>query len=456
MKTTYFIVALVNILFFSEKTFSQTLYNNTETIIIEPVGYTSQNGGTNGGFGGETVIVNTFSQLKYYAEQDNTPYIIKIDGNISGDGDVNDGSYEGSVHIASNKSIVGISNTAYLDGVGLTITNNSNIIIRNIKMSFISIKEAISDPSHDIEGIYSALGDEGRAQILVNDGDLISLTDGCSNIWIDHCELYSEPPQNQLNKDLYDGLIDIKENCTDITISWNYFHDHWKAFLWGGENYDRRITFHHNRVENINSRSPMYDAGHGHIFNNYYCKILDTGINCLDGSCVRIENNYFEDCKDPFGVFYNSQHPDGYYHLITNKVVNCSGDIPDTSNCTLEIPYEYYIHPVTVIKELLIQQTGPIISTETSIRRNTSENSTKIIEKIYPVPAKDYIYIEFIDANIENINCIITDIEGRNLITFKIYNTNPEISIKNLNPGIYVLKIYSGNQTAENFRIVKI
>ena len=198
-------------------------------------GFATLNGGTTGGEGGTEVIVTSYSDLKKYAENQSTAYIIKVNGTITGTGSVASGNYQGSIYVGSNKSIVGMDSSAFLDGVGLTLDGGSNIIIQNIRMSFISIAEAVPEGSGDIPGIYSELGDEGRAQILVNGGDLISIRNTSRNIWIDHCELYSEDPAVQTNKDLYDGfagIIDNKEvdcyprspypgNCT-ATIDYQY------------------------------------------------------------------------------------------------------------------------------------------------------------------------------------------------------------------------------------------
>ena len=47
-------------------------------------------------------------------------------------------------------------------------------------------------------------------------------------------------------KDKYDGLLDIKKNSEYITVSWCYFHDHYKSILIGftaTDTYDRKIRF---------------------------------------------------------------------------------------------------------------------------------------------------------------------------------------------------------------------
>jgi pectate lyase len=324
-------------------------------------GFATLNGGTTGGKGGTEVVVGNYADLKKYAENASTPYIIKINGSIKGTGSVASGTYQGSINVASDKSIIGMDNTAFLDGVGLKMKGGTNIVIQNIKMSFISIAEAIPEGSGDIPGIYSELGDEGRAQILVNGGDLISISSNSRNIWIDHCELYSEDPAVQPNKDLYDGLIDIKNQTGFITISWCYFHDHYKVHLIGSNPEDlyedRKITFHHNRYENVNSRLPSYRGSVGHVFNNYINKGLYSCINSSIGACVRVEKNYFEQSRT---TVYSSTG-NGFAEIIDNKEVYCTFGAPYPGSCTATIEYRYdhVLHSdVESVKDIVIRHSG--------------------------------------------------------------------------------------------------
>jgi pectate lyase len=129
-------------------------------------------------------------------------------------------------------------------------------------------------------GVYSPIGDEGRPQILTNGGDCIAIQGVSKNIWIDHCEFFSEDPKVQTNIDLYDGLIDAKNGSQYITISWCYFHDHHKCHLIGSsdtDNYDRKITFHHNYYYNIKAAYLYIDLElHIYLILLYNCTDLLT------------------------------------------------------------------------------------------------------------------------------------------------------------------------------------
>lgn len=67
----------------------------------------------------------------------------------------------------------------------------------------------------------------------MNGGDAIVINGTSKNVWIDHCELYSEDPAVQTNIDKYDGLLDIRDQTGFITVSWSYFHDHQQGVLGG-------------------------------------------------------------------------------------------------------------------------------------------------------------------------------------------------------------------------------
>ena len=284
--------------------------------LTDSVGFATLNGGTTGGLGGETVTATTYDQLKSYAESSG-PLIIMVKGTIT------NGSGGGHIRLASNKSIIGIGSTAFLDGVGLEAKNSNNIIVQNIKATLVGVKSPTS----------------------VNGGDIISINGTSKNIWIDHCELYSEPPHIQTDKDKYDGLIDIKHQTGYITVSWSYLHDHHKGCLIGASEKDlyadRKVTFHHNRFERVVKRMPMMRGAVGHFFNNHVVgarnssgsKVTEATF-VLEDVCLRVEKNVYEDVK---------------YSIYTGSAVGRAERIDNVApqsraypgSCTADIPYDY-------------------------------------------------------------------------------------------------------------------
>ena len=71
--------------------------------------------------------------------------------------------------------------------------------------------------------------------------------------------------------------MDIVRGSDWVTVSWNYFHDHYKTNLIGNDPAFRdidggrlHVTFHHNHYSNCGTRGPAGRFGHQHVYNNYY------------------------------------------------------------------------------------------------------------------------------------------------------------------------------------------
>lgn len=274
-------------------------------------GFATQNGGTTGGEGGQTVMVRSYADLKSHAESDGAK-IILVEGTIS------NGSGGGQIRIRSNKSILGVGSNALLSGIGLNISSNNNIIIRNLSITLV--------------GTTNPAG--------VNGGDAISINGTSRNIWIDHCRLFSEDPDVQTNLDKYDGLLDIRDQTGYITVSWNYFHDHHKGSLVGASDTDlfadRKVTFHHNYFRKIRLRVPMFRGSTGHFFNNYIVGARDAS-EIRVNACVRMERNYYESLR--YSI-YTPTDARGRTERISNiEISRTARAYPE--NCVASIPYNY-------------------------------------------------------------------------------------------------------------------
>lgn len=290
------------------------------------VGFATMNGGTTGGAGGNTVTVSTGTALQNALKnKGSAPLTIYVDGTIT-PGNSSDSKI--NVKDVNDVSIIGVGTNGEFNGIGIKIWRANNIIIQNLKIHHVNI----------------------------GDKDAISIEGPSNNVWIDHNELYNSLVAD---KDYYDGLLDVKRDASYITISYNYLHDSWKTSLVGSsdsDNADRKITYHHNRWENIYSRGPLFRFGEGHLFNNYYRNIIDTGINPRMGAKLRIEHNVFENSKDPIGTWYSSQ--DGYWDVRNNLFLNSTGSMPTTSTTSYTPPYSYTLDPVNEVKNHVIANAG--------------------------------------------------------------------------------------------------
>jgi pectate lyase len=250
-------------------------------------------------------------------------------------GTIQNGANGGQIKIKTNKSIIGVGTTAFLNGVGLDISSQNNIIIQNLRITMMGVTTRTDTP-----GVYSPTGDEGMPQILVNGGDAIGISGTSKNIWIDHCEIFSEDPAKQTNKDLYDGLIDVKNQTGFITISWNYLHDQHKGGLVGASDddvfADRKITYHHNYYNNVKLRVPMYRGAVGHFFNNYVVAAKDAS-EIRANTCLKIEKNYYEALN--YSIYTTADSPGKTERVDNIEVMHASRAYPE--NCTATLGYQY-------------------------------------------------------------------------------------------------------------------
>ncbi|KAJ0333048.1 hypothetical protein COL922a_011146 [Colletotrichum nupharicola] len=246
------------------------------------LGYATLNGGTSGGAGGTVTTVSSLAEFTAAVnEKDTAAKIVVVKGVIKG---------TANVRIGSNKSVIGLPGAGF-DGIGLHARRQSNIIVRNIKST----------------------------NVLASTGDGLKIEQS-TNVWVDHCEFSSALVSD---KDYYDGLVDASHAADYLTISYTYFHDHWKTSLVGHSenNGDEdkghlRITYAHNYWANFGSRGPSLRFGTGHIYNSYYLKYASTppqcilesvltassgnsGINTRQGAQVLIQSNVFKNVSVP-------------------------------------------------------------------------------------------------------------------------------------------------------------
>lgn len=324
--------------------------NSPGNIDFGVVGFAAMGSGTTGGKGSTSVTVSTGIALQAAidaAYNSNGPRIIYIDGTINL---ANSGSLEkitlkggGANKRLSNLSLIGVADRGELEGIGIWMRYVSNIIIRNLK-------------------IHHVKADTGE-------GDAIAIQGPADHIWVDHCELYNSigdlngngTAGDEKDKDYYDGLFDVKYEAEYITFSWNYVHDSYKTslvgFSEGNDNYDRKITYHHNYFKTCNSRTPLYRFGTGHVYNNYFYNLIESGINCRYKSVLRIENNHFENSTNPIGWFYAETDP-GYWDVSNNRFDNCTGSQPITSTGSFEPPYNYQLDATDNVKQIVTQWAG--------------------------------------------------------------------------------------------------
>jgi len=299
------------------------------------VGWATHGSGTTGGKGGTTVTVTTGAQLVAALGNKNasTPLTILVNGPVT---QGNSGVDKIDIKDVRDISIIGVEGKGVFNGIGLKLWRTSNIVVRNLAIHHVSSGEM----------------------------DAISIAGPADHIWIDHCELYST--FQGVEKDMYDGLIDAKDQAEYITYSWNHMHDHWKVNLVGAsesDDYDRKLTMHHNWIQNVNGDVPSYRGGQGHIFNNYFQDVESMAINSRLEACLRVENNVFSNVKNPWVTAFSAVS--GGVELICNELDESSffeyaQDIAEAPSCAATVPYDYAAvlnHPSSV-ESLVTEHAG--------------------------------------------------------------------------------------------------
>lgn len=367
------------------------------------IGFGNTNGSTTGGAGGDEVIVTNGTDLQNAIKEADGPRIIYVNGTITPS---NSGSLSKiDIKDASDISIIGVGTSGDFDGIGIKVWRANNIIIQNVKVH----------------------------HVLIGDKDAISIEGPSDHIWVDHCELYAE--LDGVGKDYYDGLLDMKRDVFDVTFSWNYLHDSWKASLSGSsetDNESRNVTYHHNRFENINSRLPLFRYGTGHVFNNYYKDVVSTGINSRLGACIRIENNVFENVHNPYVTAYSDV--DGYGELINNSLINSpfeyASDTRMLPSCQANILYNYsgYLNCVEDVAFIVEEYSG--VGKLNSVITSVSSEFTASQLEVFPNPTAGDVRIS------QSVKWQLLNLQGEVLSE----GDGEELNVSELPTGTYFLK----------------
>ena len=232
--------------------------------------------GTTGGAGGKVVTVTTQEELEKYAQAEE-PYIIRVPGEIKITEKQNPKTrYEilttKEIHIASNKTIIGVGKGGHIVNGGFFIgPGMHNIILRNltIRDSFLA---------GDWDGVR-------------NDFDGLQM-DNAHHIWVDHCHFTRHG----------DGCLDTRAGTTYLTVSWCVFSDHNKTFGCGWDTKaSAQITLHHTWFRNTACRAPAVgQVLRAHFYNNRYQNVGAYGHFIVLGTNLLSQNCLFENVNRPF------------------------------------------------------------------------------------------------------------------------------------------------------------
>ncbi|KAK2014525.1 pectate lyase [Colletotrichum eremochloae] len=287
-------------------------------------------GETTGGKGGPTVTVTSVSELQS-AVVGSDPKTIILKGEFA---------LPARLSIGSNKSLVGYKDQAHITGKGLNVYNATNVILQNLKISYV-------------------LGN-----------DCITIRNS-TRVWVDHNEFASDISQGP---DLYDGQVDIIRASDWITVSWNYFHDHWKSSLVGNDATFRdldfghlHVSYHHNYWKNMGTRGPAGRFGTQHIYNNLYEDFLYQAIHSRSDNQVLVEGNVFRgktrEALSTYGLVIPDDSPntcvcgdeelDGFANLGSPNDWGNAGVNITQKGTFFKAPYSFKLTPLPLLAPII-------------------------------------------------------------------------------------------------------
>lgn len=352
---------------------------------------------TTGGLGGDTIIVTSGDQL-------NQIMLDRKDSNFDDNNPPINLLISGTIHYPAEEmlrvketydlSIIGMGDSAVIEGFGLNVYKTHNLIIRNIEFR---------DCPDDAINIDQTL---------------------THHVWVDHCT-FSDMPDIYPSGD-HDGLLDIKHGASYVTVSWNHFYNHGKTCLLGhsdsnsGEDLDRlKVTYHHNWFDNTHSRHPRARFGEVHVVNNYYENSENTmlyGIASTMEADVVVEANYFENVQAPTHVGYGSS-ADGDVVELNNVYAN-SGN-PEVRGDAFS-PSAYYTYEADVAEDIpdrVVSHAGAgvldLMNPSAIGGEPLSLPQRASIHQNYPNPFNQGTMIPFSVHRSSRVTIQIFDVEGR-------------------------------------------
>lgn len=236
------------------------------------------------------------------------------------------------IHVASNKTLLGLGSGSRVLGASFVVSDVQNLIFRNFTLEDIN--------PH-----------------LVEAGGGFSM-DNASHIWIDHMRF----------RQISDGYTDMR-SAKNVTLSWNHFDGYNTAACDNHHNYtmfadDTTATFHHNFYDRVGGRNPKLSKSETrvHLFNNYWYDVTYFSTNTSSGAQALIEGNYYENASRPH---WNEAGKSGYIEadLDSSRYVGSSAEDPyrhadDSVFGDIEL-YPYTLDNVDELPAVLRNGTGP-------------------------------------------------------------------------------------------------
>jgi pectate lyase len=227
------------------------------------------------------------------------------------------------IKVKSNKTIDGREAAVTIANKGLEIAGESNIIVSDLTFA--------------------------RLRGVAVDG--IQIRNGSRMIWVNHCEF----------TDGEDGAVDVTRGATDITISWNHFHDFDKTMLINGEAEltKPRVTLHHNLFETTVQRNPRAVRAQVDAYNNYLRHWIGIGMQAAEEAEINSQGNVLEASTDLDGIVSRGLRS-GAVRSTDDLAVNGARIMEREPETVFEPPYSRTVQPADeTLSALIRSNAGP-------------------------------------------------------------------------------------------------
>jgi pectate lyase len=419
--------------------------------ISQPEGFGAA---TTGGGSATPVTITTYTDLKAKIKL-STPQVILISGTITFSA-----SELQISEVVTNKTIIGLpgarlinlKQTASGSGILNLKSGSSNVIIRNL---------IFEGP-----GAYDV---DGRDNLT---------SEGCINLWVDHCEF----------QDGTDGNFDIKNTSDNLTVSWCKFtylkpavaggpggsNDHRFSNLIGSSSTDAPADGHYSVTfqncywaAGCKDRMPRSRNGQLHILNCYYNTAGVSNSNALGlGGGTNNLTCYVENTNFAYvgTVYKNYNSSDG--GTVSLQFDGCINGVSNVG--TVAKPsYSYTVLPVndvaTYIPDatcgagatLQVTAAGAMSSCGGSL--GIADKAIKLGIKYYPTVIDDVLHVDLSNKSIGTASIKIYSLSGQNVFKYsnKLSSNNKlELNLSSLATGFYLCNLQTDNASI-TWKIIK-
>gem|GEM_PF-6495243 len=181
------------------------------------------------------------------------------------------------------------------------------------------------------------------SHLIVSDGDADGVSiNRSSRVWLDHLTLAR----------FDDGLIDVTDRSSGITVSWCRLEDHAKGMLvgskdWTAEDNEIRLTVHHSFFSAVTYRHPKLRYGYAHLYNVLMETWSGAAIDVSHGGRLLLEQSQLipgPRSTQVFGLPVDLRDPPGFARAVGVD----AGGLALADDSRVEAPpYAYAAQPLS-------------------------------------------------------------------------------------------------------------